>query len=112
VSIYVTSASSDSTDSHTEKTKELSASSQASFDIEKSPPAASSALTSELSTKQGRPGVAAIISDIVGRSNRNDRIAIAACGPSGMIQIARKASADSITVEGPSVELHVEHFGW
>jgi hypothetical protein len=37
---------------------------------------------------------------------------VAVCGPGSMIPDARYAVAENIKVDGPSLELHSEHFGW
>lgn len=46
------------------------------------------------------------------KSKTGDRIAVAACGPDGLMQITRRTVADCIRVDGPSVELFLEQFGW
>jgi Ferric reductase NAD binding domain len=81
-------------------------------DIEKENTSASSSIYSSPSINQGRPDIAAIITDIVLKADRHDMIAVAACGPDDMIQVARKTVAKTISVDGPSLELHCEQFGW
>lgn len=81
-------------------------------DIEKDNASSSSSLYSALTIYQGRPNIAAIITEIVSNADRGDRIAITACGPDSMIQMTRKSVAKSIRVDGPSLELHCEQFGW
>ena len=53
-----------------------------------------------------------LIKDVVAKADDNDRIAIAACGPEGLMSCVRKTAAECIRVKGPSVELHCEQFGW
>jgi hypothetical protein len=62
--------------------------------------------------KSGRPDIAAIITDIVSKADSYDRIAVVACGPDGMVHVARKTVAKNIWVDGPSLELYCEQFGW
>ena len=76
------------------------------------PVSASSSLYSSLTINQGRPDITAIITDTVTKADRYDRIAVAACGPNSIIQVARKSVAKNIKVDGPSLELHCEQFGW
>jgi hypothetical protein len=95
-------------------TSELTHSPRASedVDIEKEHASAASSLYSSLPINQGRPDIAAIITDIVSKADSYDRIAVAACGPDGMVQVAREAVAKNISIDGPSLELHCEQFGW
>jgi hypothetical protein len=95
-------------------TPELSLSPKASedVDIEKEHASASSSLYSSLPINQGRPDIAAIITDIVSKADSYDRIAVAVCGSDGMVQVARKTVAKNIWIDGPSLELHCEQFGW
>lgn len=65
-----------------------------------------------LDIKVGRPDVVRIIRDIVDKADSSDRVAVAACGPDGLMQITRRTVADCIRVDGPSVELFLEQFGW
>ncbi|KAH8667412.1 ferric reductase NAD binding domain-containing protein [Tricladium varicosporioides] len=60
----------------------------------------------------GRPDVSGLIKDVVARSNKEDRISIAACGPASLMDAVRKTATNSISVNGPSIELHCEQFGW
>lgn len=83
----------------------------ANYDIEKHP---ESEIQSPPSTiiEAGRPDVARFIVEMVQNSDANDRIAVAACGPEGLMQTARKAVAECIKIDGPSLELHCEQFGF
>ena len=60
----------------------------------------------------GRPDVKAQIQDIVSKADKVDRIAIAACGPDGMMTTVRKTAAACVKINGPSIELYCEQFGW
>jgi hypothetical protein len=46
-----------------------------------------------------------MIREMVDKSDSSDRIAVAACGPDGLMQITRRSVASCIGVEGPSLEL-------
>jgi hypothetical protein len=65
-----------------------------------------------LDVAPGRPDIPAIISDVVRRAGRRDRILIGACGPDSLMWDVRRAATNAITLSGPSVELHGEQFGW
>lgn len=43
---------------------------------------------------------------------KSDRIAVAACGPDGVMQITRRTVADCINIDSSSIELFLEQFGW
>ena len=45
-------------------------------------------------------------------ADRHDNVAVAACGPDGLMQVTRRAVADNIRVDGPSLELYCEQFVW
>lgn len=62
--------------------------------------------------QSGRPDISATISDIFERSEANDRVIVAACGPDSLMQAARRSVANNIKVKGPSMEYHAEQFGW
>jgi hypothetical protein len=80
------------------------------LDIEKRLSASKEEAQLEITT--ARPAIATIVRDIVEKSEKSDRIAFAACGPESMLLVTRKAVAECIRVNGPSVELHLEQFGW
>ncbi|KAK6580737.1 hypothetical protein PZA11_006973 [Diplocarpon coronariae] len=65
-----------------------------------------------LAVRPGRPDVNAIIWDVVSKAGDNDRVAIAACGPDQLMSSVRNTTANCITNKGPSIELHLEQFGW
>jgi hypothetical protein len=68
--------------------------------------------TASLAVLHGRPDVERLVKDIVRNARESDRIAIAACGPDGLMSDVRKVAAGSIKVKGPSIELYCEQFGW
>ncbi|RDL36158.1 Ferredoxin reductase-like, C-terminal NADP-linked [Venustampulla echinocandica] len=68
--------------------------------------------TTSLDITTGRPDVPAIINSIVAGSSKEERIVIAACGPLGMMKDVRRSATKAITVSGPSIDLHLEQFGW
>jgi hypothetical protein len=83
------------------------------LDIEKRLPyQTTTASNNHLDIKAGRPDVPSIVREIVDKADDSDRIAVAACGPDGLMQITRRTVADCIRVDGPSVELFLEQFGW
>ena len=55
--------------------------------------------------------MATIITETVAGADSHDRIVVAVCGPGGMMRDARKSIVENIKVDGPSLELHSEHFG-
>ncbi|CZR52291.1 related to ferric-chelate reductase [Phialocephala subalpina] len=69
-------------------------------------------LTRELHTLDGRPNIPALVRNTVVDAEKGDRLAVVACGPGGMMLDVRKAVADNLRAEGPSLELWSEHFGW
>jgi hypothetical protein len=60
----------------------------------------------------GRPNVDLFIRDIVAKAADDERIGIGACGPDGLMWDVRKTATNCIGVNGPSIELHCEQFGW
>lgn len=80
-------------------------------DVEKQPAKAISLLGS-LVVHQGRPDISTLIKEVITGSNRQDKVIVAVCGPGSMMEDTRAAVADNIKVNGPSLELHSEHFGW
>ncbi|KAF3008065.1 hypothetical protein E8E14_007639 [Neopestalotiopsis sp. 37M] len=66
----------------------------------------------DLPVEQGRPDVAALISEAVKCVHKDKRVLIAACGPDGLMRLVRNTAAGLITKDGPAVELHCEQFGW
>jgi ferredoxin-NADP reductase len=69
-------------------------------------------LNTSLTVRSGRPDISTLITEIVAGSEKHERVVVAVCGPSSMMQDARRAVAQNIKVDGPSLELHSEHFGW
>ncbi|KAI1737075.1 ferric reductase NAD binding domain-containing protein [Xylaria scruposa] len=60
----------------------------------------------------GRPDIEACVREAITAVPKDKRIFIAACGPSGLVDTVRNTTAGCIRVDGPSVELHCEQFGW
>ncbi|KHN94013.1 Flavoprotein transmembrane component [Metarhizium album ARSEF 1941] len=59
-----------------------------------------------------KPNVVALVRDVVGGTRAEERVLIAGCGPSRMMDSIRETAAECIRSDGPSVELHCEEFGW
>ncbi len=55
--------------------------------------------------------MATIITETVAGADSQERIMVAVCGPSGMMRDVRNSIVENIKVNGPSLELHSEHFG-
>jgi len=68
--------------------------------------------TVSLSISSGRPDIQNLIKQVVANANEDQRIMVAACGPSGLMTDVRKTVAGCVRTIGPSVELHCEQFGW
>ena len=68
--------------------------------------------SSSLELLIGRPDIKALIRSIAGSGLPEERIAVAACGPEALMRDVRAVSAEVIRINGPSVELHCEQFGW
>jgi Ferric reductase NAD binding domain len=85
-----------------------------SFDIEKAASSSNSSSSPRypFEIMSGRPDVVNIVTEIVDRADKNESIAVAACGPDSLMQITRKTVARNIRGEGPSLEFHCEQFGW
>ncbi len=64
------------------------------------------------SISTGRPNIPSMISSIVKNVKLDERVVVAACGPEGLVNVARNATARCVRAGGRSVELHVEQFGW
>ena len=60
----------------------------------------------------GRPDTASLIKEAVQSVAKDQRVLVAACGPTGLIEVVRDTAASCIRANGPAVELHCEHFGW
>lgn len=70
-----------------------------------------SSITS-MDVRLGRPDVVKIIDDAVAQADPKDRIAVAVCGPEGLMKVARQTVARNIKPEGPSLELQCEEYSW
>jgi hypothetical protein len=80
------------------------------YDIEKHPETDVQLSHPSTTIRAGRPDIARFIVEMVEKSGSSDRIAVAACGPDGLMQAARKTVAECIKIDGPSLELHYEQF--
>lgn len=60
----------------------------------------------------GRPDIEAAVRQAILSVGKDQKVLIAACGPTGLISKVRNTTASCIKVDGPSVELHCEQFGW
>jgi hypothetical protein len=60
----------------------------------------------------GRPNIEALVRQAIMSVDNDKRVLIAACGPAGLVHTVRNITADCIRVDGPSIELHCEQFGW
>lgn len=59
-----------------------------------------------------RPDVEAIIRTTVGETRPDQRVLVLGCGPDRLMKTVQNTTASCIKVDGPSVELHCEQFGW
>lgn len=62
--------------------------------------------------KAGRPDLEGMIRQAVMTTPGNQRVLVAACGPDGLMDLVRDATARLIRGEGAGVEVHCEGFGW
>ena len=60
----------------------------------------------------GRPDTESLIREAVQSVAKDQRVLIAACGPTSLIEEVRDTAASCIQANGPAVELHCEQFGW
>ncbi|EMR62378.1 putative ferric reductase like transmembrane component protein [Eutypa lata UCREL1] len=60
----------------------------------------------------GRPDTEGLIREAVQSVSKDQRVFIAACGPTSLIEVVRNTTASCIRADGPAVELHCEQFGW
>lgn len=59
-----------------------------------------------------RPDVPAMIRGVVAEAARHQSVLVMGCGPSALMTQVRNTTAECIQVDGPTVELHCEQFGW
>jgi predicted ferric reductase len=59
-----------------------------------------------------RPDILAIVQETISSASKDETVAIGACGPTGLINSSRNATAKNIRPGGPRVELHCEDFSW
>ena len=81
-------------------------------DDEKRPTAGRTASSASSVLLAGRPDVAAQIRDAVRTTPKDKRILVAACGPNALMTVVRNTTASCIEADGPSIEMHLEQFGW
>ncbi|KAI1353520.1 ferric reductase NAD binding domain-containing protein [Xylaria sp. FL0043] len=62
--------------------------------------------------RYGRPDIESSVREAIVSVSKNKRVLVAACGPTGLVNTVRNTTARCISVDGPSVELHCEQFGW
>ncbi|KAI8624851.1 ferric reductase NAD binding domain-containing protein [Xylariaceae sp. FL1651] len=67
---------------------------------------------SHLPVIYGRPDIEVLVKEAIASVAKDQRVLIAACGPTGLINTVRNTTAGCIRVDGPAVELHCEQFGW
>ena len=60
----------------------------------------------------GRPDVHSTVRRAASECQSNQRVLVAACGPSGLSNDVRNAVRDCTSIGGPSLDLHLEAFGW
>ncbi|KAI0206745.1 ferric reductase NAD binding domain-containing protein [Astrocystis sublimbata] len=60
----------------------------------------------------GRPNIEASVREAIASVAKDKRVFVAVCGPTGLVDTVRNTTASCISVDGPSVELHCEQFGW
>jgi hypothetical protein len=65
-----------------------------------------------LYTLPGRPDVHSTMHRIASECEASERILVAACGPAGLSNGVRDAVKTCTKVDGPSLDLHLEAFGW
>lgn len=60
----------------------------------------------------GCPDLENIVKGIVHGAGKDERIAVATCGPDGMMRVVRRAVVEEIRAGGTSVELFCERLGF
>ncbi|KAK6951304.1 hypothetical protein Daesc_007835 [Daldinia eschscholtzii] len=68
--------------------------------------------TTMLPIIHGRPDTEAEIRAAVKSLSKDQRVLIAACGPSSLTKMVRDIGASYIKVDGPAVEVYCEQFSW
>jgi hypothetical protein len=84
----------------------------ADFDQEKHLARTEDSSRRALSIKSGRPDIANIITSLVETADKNDRIAVASCGPDSLTSVTRETVAAFIKPDVPSLHVHCEQFGF
>ncbi|KAH8685737.1 ferric reductase like transmembrane component [Tricladium varicosporioides] len=62
--------------------------------------------------KSGRPDLPVMITGAIESASIEERVAVAACGPEGMMEVVRRSVAANVKGNGAGVELFLEQFGW
>ncbi|KAK5632074.1 hypothetical protein RRF57_007788 [Xylaria bambusicola] len=60
----------------------------------------------------GRPDIKTSVREAILSAGKDERVLVAVCGPTGLVDTVRNTTASCISLGGPSVELHCEQFGW
>jgi hypothetical protein len=60
----------------------------------------------------GRPDLQSTVRRIASECETNQCVLVAACGPTGLSDNVRDAVRDCTSIDGPSLDLHLEAFGW
>ncbi|KAK4973900.1 hypothetical protein LTR42_005890 [Elasticomyces elasticus] len=60
----------------------------------------------------GRPDAGVVLDHAVGGMSRTDRLLVAVSGPAGMLKDARVATGKLMRTNMPTIQLHLEEFGW
>ncbi|KAH6975696.1 ferric reductase NAD binding domain-containing protein [Ilyonectria destructans] len=68
--------------------------------------------TQDFPITYGRPDIHALIVDAVNRTPANQRILIMGCGPDKLMKKVRNSTTSCMRLNGPSIGLHCEQFGW
>ena len=69
-------------------------------------------LFASLGVHSGRPNIPAIIKEVVLNAGQHERVVVAGCGPVSLMDATRQGAAACISTSGPSIDLHLEQFGW
>lgn len=62
--------------------------------------------------KYERPNVPELIRSAVAQTGSEHRVLVTGCGPAKLMNVLRNTTAECISTDGPSIELHCEQFGW
>ncbi|CAM1501026.1 Fc.00g101880.m01.CDS01 [Cosmosporella sp. VM-42] len=59
-----------------------------------------------------RPNVYELVKTAIEETPKDKSVLVMSCGPEELMTVVRNTTAVCIQTDGPSVELHCEHFGW